>query len=237
MLQMTRSAQAPRRLSPVPPAGEDDASLEAHMAVRAYRPRELVCAQGDAACDVFQVRRGVLKVYKMTPDGRRQIVGFLGEGDFLGLLGEDEYSCSAEAVTDAIVGRLPGARLERLVERSPGLGRTLLGLARREIALAREQMLLLGRMSPLERLASFLLRLSRAAEERGENGGRLSLPMSRLDIADHLGLTIETVSRCFTRLRKAGVIALPQATEVVVRDGGRLAELASGDEDCQGLAA
>lgn len=237
MLQMTRAFHAGGHPVPVAAMGESGRGLEAQMATRVYRPHELVCSQGEPAVDVFHVRAGVLKVYKMTPDGRRQIVGFLGEGDFLGLMGEEEYPSTAEAVTEAVVGRLPCAKLERLVEQSSGLGRRLLTLARREIDNAQEQMLLLGRMAPLERLASFLLRLSRTAEERGEGGGRLSLPMSRLDIADHLGLTIETVSRCFTKLRKARVIDLPHATQVLVRDGDRLADLASGDEDCLRAAA
>jgi len=221
----------------VPANDAGPGGLDAHMVARNYRPHELVCAQGEPATEVFQVRRGVLKVYKLTPDGRRQIVGFLGEGDFLGLIGEAEYPCSAEAVTDAAVGRLPVAKLDRLVELSPILGRRLLAVARREIATAQDQMLLLGRMSPLERLATFLLRQAQAAEDRGGSPERVSLPMSRLDIADHLGLTIETVSRCFTKLRKARIIELPQAARVVVRDADRLADLASGDEECLRRAA
>lgn len=238
MLQMTRAPSAAgRAMASAPANGAGRYGIEAEGISRTYRPREIVCAQGEPATEVFQVRCGVLKVYKTTPDGRRQIVGFLGAGDFLGLVDEVEYSCSAEVVTEAAVLRFPCAKLDGLVERSPKLGRDLLSFARREIACAQEQMLLLGRMAPLERLASFLLRLSQAEEDRGDGSGRLSLPMSRLDIADHLGLTIETVSRCFTKLRKARIIDLPQATEVVVRDGDRLAELASGDEDCLQRAA
>lgn len=238
MLQMTKAQNSGRQSLPMAPANDAaPGGLDAHMVARAYRPHELVCAQGEPATEVFQVRRGVLKVYKLTPDGRRQIVGFLGEGDFLGLIGDAEYPCSAEAVTEAVVGRLSIARLEQLVERSPMLSRRLLSVARREVANAQEQMLLLGRMSPLERLASFLLRQSQAAGDRGESTESLALPMSRLDIADHLGLTIETVSRSFTKLRKARIIDLPHAARVVVRDADRLADLASGDEDCLQRAA
>lgn len=201
------------------------------MSVRRYEPGELICRQGDPADAAFHVLEGEVKLYKLTADGRRQIVEFLKEGDFVGLSCDDEYAYSAEALTQARVGRLPRARLEQLLARSPELGARLLNFARRELACAHEQMLVLGRMSPLERVASFLLRLSQAAEDRGETGERLALPMSRLDIADHLGLTIETVSRCFTKLRKARIIDLPHASDVVLLDAERLADLASGDQD------
>lgn len=223
----TRPAQT---VSPTPQRAAAG-GLQDIMSVRRYQPGELICRQGDAADATFYVLEGELKLYKLTADGRRQIVEFLGEGDFVGLPCEDEYAYSAEALTDARVGRLPRGRLEQLLARSPELGARLLRFARRELACAHEQMLVLGRMSPLERVASFLLRLAQAAEDRGDRSGRLALAMSRLDIADHLGLTIETVSRCFTKLRKSGVIDLPHASDVVLRDGDRLAELASGDQE------
>jgi CRP/FNR family transcriptional regulator len=202
------------------------------MVVRRLAPRELICQQGDPAEAVFYVLDGALKVYKLTPDGRRQIVGFLSADQFLGLGCGDEWSFSAEALTPLKVGRLPRAKLDRLLDEFPLLGRRLLGFARRELQAAQEHLLLLGRLNPLERVSSFL---SRLVEQTGVE--RLELPMSRQDIADHLGLTIETVSRCFTKLRKAGVIDLPRPGDVIVRDADRLADLASGDDESCGLRA
>lgn len=201
-----------------------DPMLAAAQGARRYAPHDLVFQQGEPADSLFQVSAGALKLYKLTPDGRRQIVGFAVEGDILGLVGGEEYPSSAEALTDCRIVRLSAAKLYRLAAEQPLLGRRLLNQARAELAAAQEQMLLLGRLNPLERVASFLLRLS---QQRGAD--RLELPMSRQDIADYLGLTIETVSRCFTKLRKAGIIELPRASEVVLRDGDRLDDLASGD--------
>ena len=202
-----------------------DPMLAAAQGAKRYAPHDLVFQQGEPADSLFQVSAGALKLYKLTPDGRRQIVGFAVEGDILGLVGGEEYPSSAEALTDCRIVRLSAAKLYRLAAEQPLLGRRLLNQARTELAAAQEQMLLLGRLNPLERVASFLLRLS----QQRDDSERLELPMSRQDIADYLGLTIETVSRCFTKLRKAGIIELPRASEVVLRDGDRLEDLASGD--------
>jgi CRP/FNR family transcriptional regulator len=196
------------------------------MTARRLAPHEFVCQQGDVADAVFYVMEGVLKVYKLTVDGRRQIVGFLGVGDFLGVGYGEECSFSAEAVTAAKVGRISRSKLDGLIEEFPLLGRRMLGFARKELLAAQEHLLLLGRMTPIEKVASFLARL---AERDGSR--RIELPMSRQDIADHLGLTIETVSRCFTRLRKAGVIDLLRADDVVVRCPDRLADVAAGEDE------
>ena len=226
MLQSAAFEKGPANPPPVGAAADSALGpVVRAMAVRRLAPHEFACQQGDAADAVFYVMEGALKVYKVTVDGRRQIVGFRGAGDFLGLDSGDECSFSAEAVTAAKVGRISRAKLDRLIEGFPLLGRRMLGFARKELLAAQEHLLLLGRMTPVEKVASFLSRLA-------ERDGRwLELPMSRQDIADHLGLTIETVSRCFTKLRKAGVIDLPRADDVVIRRPELLAEIAAGDED------
>lgn len=215
---------APHALMPAARAAAVDPMLAASAGARRYAPHELVFQQGDAADSVFQVREGALKLYKLTPDGRRQIVGFAVEGDVLGLVGDEEHPCSAEALTECRIARFSAIKLDRLAAEQPPIARQLFNHLRAELSAAQEQMLLLGRLNPLERVASFILRLSRQ-----DGADRLELPMSRQDIADYLGLTIETVSRCFTKLRKARLIELPRASEVVLLDADRLEELASGD--------
>ena len=210
--------------------------LDRVASIRRYAPRELVCQQADATDAAFYVVQGELKLYKLTPDGRRQIIAFLGKGEFIGFACGDEYSYSAEALTSVVVGRLPRRRLEQMAAESPALAARLFASARRELAFAHDQLLVLGRMTPLEKLASFLTRLSECEERRGGDPEHLSLSMSRLDIADHLGLTIETVSRCFTKLRKLGLIQLARAADVIIRDPNRLSDLASGDEDFLAVA-
>ncbi len=208
----------------------DDEIGEVQAIVRQIRlvSGQLLFQEGDEAQYVFNVTQGIIKLYKLLPDGRRQITGFVLPGDFLGLSGRDGFSYTAEAVTEAGVCRFPRPGLEALFDEFPKLEKELLWKARDELVAAQEQMLLLGRKMPAEKIASFLLGLSRRAERWEMPSDPVLLPMSRGDIADYLGLTVETVSRTFTRLKSEGVIALPEAHRVVLRDRDRLEELADG---------
>lgn len=182
--------------------------------------------EGEPADDVFTLTEGMLKLYKLMPDGRRQITGFMVPGDFIGLAYGRSYVYSAEAVTVSAACRFRRVALLQKMEEHPELEHRLLSQASNELAAAQAQMLLLGRKSARERLASFLLGL---AERRGQASGEaLPLPMSRSDIADFLGLTIETVSRVFTALKKERLIELPDKHSVVLRDLAALGD-AAGD--------
>ena len=191
-------------------------------------PGEPLFDEGEAAQHVFNVTAGAIKVYKLLADGRRQMTGFLFPGDFLGLANDESYAYSAEAVTHSMLCRFPRRKLERVLERYPKMEHRLLGMASHELAVAQEQMLLLGRKTAREKVASFLLMLSRRAVERGQNGNPVSVPMSRNDIGDYLGLTTETVSRTFTQLRQHGSIALLQGGKVELSDRKRIEEIAEG---------
>ncbi len=189
---------------------------------------ETLFYEGDEPGHVFTVATGTLRLYKMLPDGRRQITGFVFPGDFLGLATQEGFSYSTEAVTEAGLCRFPTRRLRALFDEFPKLETRLLSKARDELIAAQEQMLLLGRKAPAEKIASFLLGLSRRVERWNMPANPVLLPMSRGDIADYLGLTVETVSRTFTRLRSEGVIELPESHRVVLVDLERLADLAEG---------
>lgn len=180
----------------------------------------------DPADHVFNITSGAVKVYKLLPDGRRAITGFLFPGDFLGLTHRDAYAFSAEALTQTKLCKFPREKLERLLEEMPKLERRLLGLASHELAAAQDQMLLLGRKTAKERLASFLALLSNAARRHGKPGNPVDLPMGRSDIADYLGLTIETVSRTFTQLKRDGTIQLLDGNRVRLANPEKLEELA-----------
>lgn len=186
-------------------------------------------AEGEPAEALFNITEGTVKVYKLLADGRRQITGFLFAGDLVGLSSDDEYVCSAEAGTAVSYCRFPRRGLERLLADFPRMEHGLLGIASNELAAAQSQMLLLGRKSAREKLASFLLMLSRQAERIGQAPNPVQLPMTRHDIADYLGLTIETVSRTFTRLRKDNVIALHKADEVDLLDRDALDDIAEAN--------
>jgi CRP/FNR family transcriptional regulator len=127
-----------------------------------------------------------------------------------------------------VLCRFPRRKLELLLEKYPNMEHRLLSMASYELAAAPEQMLLLGRKSAREKIASFLLMLSRRATQRGQDGDPVSVPMSRNDIGDYLGLTTETVSRTFTQLKQGGIIALIQGGKVALSDRARLEDIAEG---------
>lgn len=193
-----------------------------------FAPHQTLFQEGDPASEVFNLLEGTVKLYKSLPDGRTQITGFLSAGDFMGLSSDGHYAYSAEAVTDVKVCRFQRRDLLVLFRDFPNMVERLLTMTSDELAIAQEQMLLLGRKTAQEKVMSFLLALSRRAKRRGRDGRRLNLPMSRADIADYLGLTIETVSRTMTKLRQRGVIRLPRPQDVILSADADLDALADG---------
>jgi CRP/FNR family transcriptional regulator, anaerobic regulatory protein len=193
-------------------------------------PQQIVFQEGDAVEHVFNVTSGVVKLYKLLLDGRRQITGFLLPGDFLGLASRTGYSYSAEAVTGVSLCRFPRHKLEETFDRFPRLQRRLFEIANDELVAAQDQMLLLGRKTALEKISSFLLRLSEREQRRGAVPGpvelpQVELPMTRGDIADYLGLTIETVSRTLSQLKNDSLITQNSLTEIELTNIGALQEI------------
>ena len=183
--------------------------------------------EGDEVARIYIVVRGMLRIVRYLPDGRRHVVDFLAPGDFTGNSIGRTYEHSLEAVVDSELCSIGRARVEELGQVLPKLQDRLLGFACLDLYRARELQLSLGRRSPAEKVAAFLLDLSERAERLGDGGTVVSLPMTRHDIADHLGLTIETVSRTFTRLRQKGAITLRASHLVELRDRAALKDLAN----------
>ena len=191
--------------------------LQAIVSHRDYAPGQLIFEEGDPADFVFNISDGEVRLYKLLPDGRRQVTGFLAPGDFLGLVSDSAYAYGAEAIgkVELCCMRLTG--LERLLSDIPPVREKLLDMSRDELMAAQEQMLLLGRKTAREKILSFLLyRHNHLGRTDGD--ASIDLPMSRTDIADYLGLTIETVSRTFTALREEGLIELPNPHHVIFPD-------------------
>jgi CRP/FNR family transcriptional regulator, anaerobic regulatory protein len=184
--------------------------------------------EGEPADCFFNVTAGSAKLFKLLPDGRRQITGFVGIGHFLGLAVSDTYAFSAEAMEPVRYCRFSRTRLRTLLDDFPLMEKRLLEVAANELVAAQEQILLLGRKTARERLASFLLLQSRQDLPCGSSRSHFTLPMSRSDIADYLGLTIETVSRTLTRLRAERLIELVSQCELSVLDAKGLESLAGG---------
>ena len=207
------------------------AKLEAIISHKDYAAGKSVFEEGDEPRYMFNVTSGMIRLSKLLPNGRRQIVGFVFPGDMLGLASHGAYTCSAEAIGPVKVCRFPREKMIAVLDEVPHLRARLLDIAADELKQAQDQMLLLGRKSPMEKVASFLLRLRGENIRCGERVDRLDLAMGRGDIADYLGLTIETVSRTFTKLRHEGVIQLEGAHRVVITNEEGLEDLAEAMGD------
>ena len=188
---------------------------------------ETLFTEGDDADGISEVVSGMLRLYKLLPDGRRQITGFLSAGQILALAPRGIHGYSAEAINDVTLCRYPRVGLDRLIDDVPALARRLLAVASHELCTAQDQMLLLGRKAAAEKVASFLLLM---ADQQGK-GDEISVPMSRGDIADYLGLTTETVSRTLTKLKTMGLIALPAPNRVEIHDRDQLEDFAIGQSE------
>jgi CRP/FNR family transcriptional regulator len=194
--------------------------------VRTFAARTILFEQDALAGSVFNVTEGVVRLYKSLPDGRRQIVGFALAGDFLGLALMDRYGVAAEAVTNVRVCRFARSAFLAYVDSRPHLLRRLHEFAGHELSLAQDQMLLLGRRTAEEKVAAFLLNLQARYGRIGTVSVNLPLPMTRQDIADYLGLTIETVSRTLTKLaRDKALLVVPDGVRLL--SAGRLEQLAA----------
>ena len=202
------------------------ARLDAVAVSRAYEPGQTLFEEGDDPAHIFNLTEGMVRLVKLLPNGRRQIVGFVFPGDMLGLATHGRYESTAEAIGDIKVCRFPRSKMMALLDECPMLKSRLLEMAADELSQAHAQMLLLGRKSPVEKVASFLVNLRAENKRCGQPTDRLDLAMGRSDIADYLGLTIETVSRTFTKLRNDSVIALDGANHVMITDEDALEDLA-----------
>lgn len=190
-----------------------------------YGAGDTVVFESDEAANVYSVTTGLLRLSKLLPDGRRQIAGFLFPGDFLGITMEEEHAFTAEAIAPSDVCKFPRRQFDHFISTHPELERRLYAVAAHELAAARQQLVLLGRKTATERIASFLLMLAgRCHTVRA--GEDIPFPMSRADIADYLGLRIETVSREISALKAARVIQLTGRQSFRIVDRDRLEQLA-----------
>lgn len=213
-------------------AAFDDAELRALEAVIeniSLSANSEVFFEGDAAEYIYNVNAGTVKIFKSLQDGRRQVLGFPVDGDLLGYPVGDTHSYSAETLTPVQLCRVSRARLRGLASDFPALESKLLEITAGELADTQAQMTLLGRKSAPERVASFLIQLSDKSIANGGVGNPLSLPMSRHDIADFIGLTAETVSRVLTQFTRDGLISIPQPYQVDLLNIEELRDLGAAE--------
>jgi CRP/FNR family transcriptional regulator len=196
--------------------------------IRRLAPREHVCHEGDPQLYFYTVETGAVCIYKAMVDGRRQIIDFAYPGDAIGLGAFPRHVFSALAIGPTRVKCIPTGSLYQIAKRDPQLGLKLYEAVSRELLAARDLLLTVGQRNATERVAAFLLALSRRSGRNGRGVDAIVLPMTRADIADFLNLTIETVSRTFTKLRIQGLIDLPQSTRVRIWDIEALEKIAEG---------
>jgi CRP/FNR family transcriptional regulator, nitrogen fixation regulation protein len=180
-----------------------------------------IYAEGDRSDCWYKVVSGTVRVCKLLADGRRHIAEFCLSGDCFGVDGGGERGYSAEAVDDVVVMRYQHKATERLIDQDPALARYLRDAMLRDLANAHGRTLLLGRMTATERVATFLLEMF----DRRDRIKGLELPMPRTDIADYLGLTIETVCRILSLFKRDGVIAIPTPHRIELLDRDALEAL------------
>ncbi|GEO85022.1 MULTISPECIES: Crp/Fnr family transcriptional regulator [Alphaproteobacteria] len=205
--------------------------LNKHSNRRKVEAGNEVIGQGENVGAYSNILKGVVKLSKMMADGRQQIVGLQFAPDFLGRPFLSESSISAEAATETEICSFPRPIIERLVGESADLERKLHSQSLKELDEARDWMLTLGRKTAQEKVASFLYLIATHIdpERTSGNSSTFDLPLSRADIADFLGLTIETVSRQMTKLRKEGTIVIENNRHVIVPDTRRLRHAAGND--------
>ena len=189
---------------------------------------ETIFNEGDSAEYAYKIASGTVRLCKHMPDGRRQIAQFLFAGEFFSFMDLREHSFSAEAVNDVVLLCYPQKQIERLGEERLSLRKRFAALLTRRVRDIQNHLVMLGRQTAKERVAAFLLHV---IEHTGiDKNNVMELPMSRQDIADYLGLTIETVCRVLSAMKRNGLVDIPNLHQLVIKKPAVLAELAEGGE-------
>lgn len=221
--QLRRTCRACGLLELCLPAGIDQAELERlDSSVRDKRTLEaggMLFRQGDPFHALYVVRSGTLKTVVQDADGAQQVLGFHLPGEIVGVdaIAHDMHQSSAEALERSSICELPYTRLQELTAQIPGLQRQLLRIVSREMVAEQAHLVMMGRQQAQERLAIFLRSLSERYGRLARDTTHLILPMSRYDIANHLGVVVETVSRLFTRMEDLGVLRVSRKVIHILR--------------------
>lgn len=209
-------------------------ALFCRQPVELLQPGQALFFEGDAAKHVFEVLEGALRIFRIISDGRRVITGFIYDGDLVGVSLKGNYLYSAEAVVPTKIRRLTRRTFDAATQDSEELRPQVFERICDEMAAAQDQLVLLSSKSAEERLCTFLLKhLRRTAAKNGVQS-LIQLPMTRQDMADYLGLTIETVSRTITKLATKGILGCVGRHSIRIIKPMLLAQLA-GDDDEYGL--
>ncbi|SFB24558.1 CRP/FNR family transcriptional regulator, anaerobic regulatory protein [Rhizobium sp. NFR07] len=207
------------------------AGLFARQPAEQLQPGQSLFFEGDDARHVFELAEGALRIFRIISDGRRVITGFVYEGDLVGVSLKGNYLYGAEAIVPTKIRRLTRRAFEGAVTESDELRSQVFERVCDEMAAAQDQMVLLSCKNAEERLCTFLLKHARRASATGVAQALVQLPMTRQDMADYLGLTIETVSRTITKLAAKGVLGCVGRHSIKIIKPMALAQLAGDDDE------
>jgi CRP/FNR family transcriptional regulator, anaerobic regulatory protein len=200
----------------------------ARAPVKTLTPHDQLFREGEEKANIYQVLEGAFVLYRLLPNGRRQVTGFAVTGDMVGLGAGTCHRCSAEASGTAKVRALPAIALHRMANEDSHLGMRLYDAMSQELAATQDLLMTVGRLNAAERVATFLLSLSERNARALRPADRVELPMTRCDIADFLGLTTETISRTLTKLVNGKIISR-HSGYIRILDADALEDVAAGD--------
>ena len=192
-----------------------------------YKDKQNIFLQSDPSDYLFNVTEGNVKIYQLLDDGRIQIIGFLYPGDFFGSYKNGKYNYSADSIGDVRTCVFEQKKLDDYLERNVTLAKELLNQTSHELTLAQDRMSVLGKLDAIERLSKFILNISHQRKRIGWQNNPISIPMTRQDIADYLGLTIETVSREISKLKSTNIIKVISTKQIFINDMAKLTNLSS----------
>ena len=192
---------------------------------KVFEDKQNIFLQQDSALNLYNITEGNVKIYQLMNDGRIQIIGFLYPGDFFGSYKNGKYNYSADAIGNVKVCVFDQEKLDKYIEKNISLAKELLHLTSHELTLAQDRISVLGKFGATERLRKFIFNISEQRKRIGWKNNPISLPMTRQDIADYLGLTIETVSREFSKLKTSNIIKILNSKQIFITDFKKLSDI------------
>jgi len=190
-----------------------------------FEDKDTIFLQQEQSKNLYNITKGNVKIYRLLSDGRIQIIGFLYPGDFFGSYKKEKYNYSAESIGDLRLCVFNQQSLDNYLEENMNLAKELLHMTSHELTLAQDRMMVLGKMNASERVAKFILNISKQRLRIGWQNNPISIPMTRQDIADYLGLTLETVSREFSKLKAANTIKFLTSKQIYITDRDKLSSI------------
>jgi CRP/FNR family transcriptional regulator len=192
---------------------------------RKFTDKENIFLQNDPSTHLYNITEGNVKIYQLLDDGRIQIIGFLYPGDFFGTYKNNKYNYSAEAIGNLRVCVFDQRILDKYMDQNPILAKELLNQTSYELTLAQDRMTVMGRLNAIEKIAIFFINISNQRKRIGWQSNPISLSMARQDIADYLGLTIETVSREISKLKTSNIIKIISSKQLFINDIEKLKQI------------